>query len=373
MTERPLILLIDDEDQEDSVLALKALGVDARYLYPTEVTVRDLEAATLLAVDEYFDLRGKTRNEDWDIPDWLPPALVPADGLALAAVLRSAAGNITDRPHKLGIALRTSKLDELAQGMPRHVRQPLLAAQYDLEWALSKVDSPGLASNAQLVALASALHTYPQDWRTSPHEVGLAWIGLPKTTWSAAARSHILACRPPANTSSTTKYGLGWLRWLAHRALPYPTFLLPDVYAATHLGVTVDSFRNIASDGASEFADELRLFTYEGPLADLTTRRYWRAGVRDFAIRVTGDVDCDEPALVGEALAATFPGLEPLGVDDPVVTIDEGYAPQDAVVAQVNARRLAPDNWPAYADPAWASAEDVSDPVVSQLLPPRLR
>lgn len=376
MSDRPVIYLIDDEDQSSAAFQLEQLGAEATYLYPTEVTDDHLSKATLLAVDEFFDLRAPAPNEDWDVPRDLPPALVPSDGLALAAVLRSAAHNMKERATNLGITLRTGDLDALTHGLPRMVRQPLVAAQYDIEWALPKADTPGSASSAeQLVSLAFALHNYPSDWESnSPIDVGIGWIGIPHEPWKEDAKTHVAACRPPTNTATTTAHGLTWLRWLAHRALPYPAFVVADVYAATMLGVTVDSFRTVASDSSSEIGQILAPVAYRGPLFDLYKARYWRAGLAHIARGVVSDeFDADDPQLVGEALSRRFDGLIPLDMGSPVVAIDENYSPLDEPVERNDAVRLAPDGWPPFADPAWANRSSAISPGLARLVAPSLR
>lgn len=373
---KPVVYLIDDEDQSSAAAELAQLGVEAEYLYPTEVTGEHLVKATLLAVDEFFNLREPAPNEDWDVPSDLPPALVPADGLALAAVLRSAAHKTEGRTTRLGITLRTGDLDRLSQGLPRGIRQPLVAAQHDIEWAISKVSDVGAASTSkQIASLAFALHDYPSSWDSgSPSDVGIGWIEVPDAEWAGDARTHILACRPPANTTTTTAHGLSWLRWLAHRALPYPSFVVADAYAAALVGVTAESFRTVAEDLSSPAGRQLAAIRYQGPLADLYTTRYWRAGLTRLARSVVSDdLEADEPTLVGAALAEKFTGFAPLEPEHPVVAIDEDYFPLDQPIERSEAIRLAPDGWPPFADPAWARQEAVAEPGMARLVAPQLK
>jgi hypothetical protein len=375
VTDQPTIYLVDDADQRAQALDLSKSEVDAEWLYPTAITEAHLRAATLLAVDEMFDLRAATENEDWDLPPGLPVAVVPPDGLALAAVLRSATVELTDREEgPIGITMRTSKLAELAQGLPRAVRQPLVAAQYDLEWAVTKENEDGVDPNQQLVALAAALHTYPTDWEKGPTDVGLKWLKIPAEPWADAARRQVLACRPPMNTTTKNRHQLAWLRWLAQRALPFPTFAISDIYAAAMLGVTVASFRAAASDTTSMFGQQAIAATYRGPLAGLQTTRYWRAGIHHVAASAVEDPsDADDALEVGLALAGRHSGLQALDLDDPVVVVDDQYFPSEQPVERADAIRLAPDYWPAYADPAWATAADASEAAMQRLLPPQLQ
>ncbi|TQK71661.1 hypothetical protein [Nocardioides sp. SLBN-35] len=375
MTDKPTIYLVDDDDQKGQALDLSRHGVDAQWLYPIEITQSHLRAATLLAVDEYFNLRARTDNEDWDLPTGLPVAVVPPDGLALAAVLRSATVELSDRSKgPIGITMRTSNLAQLAQGLPKAVRQPLVAAQYDLEWAVTKENEDGVDPNQQLAALATALHTYPTDWETGPTDVGLKWLDIPAEPWAHTARRQVLACRPPMNTTTKNRHHLAWLRWLAQRALPFPTFVVSDIYAATALGITVDSFRAAQTNLASGLGQLLAAVIYNGPLAGLQTTRYWRAGIHHIAASAVEDPsDADDALEVGHALAEAHPDLVPLGLDDPVVVVDDQYYPADQPVERVDATRLAPDYWPAFADSAWATAADASEAAMQRLLPPKLK
>jgi hypothetical protein len=147
------------------------------------------------------------------------------------------------------------------------------------------------------------------------------------------------------------------LRWLAHRALPYPTFVLSPLRAATILGVTAESFKTVVAAGEGEFAAAITAATYRGQLADLAPGRLWRAGVAELAEEVAGPVYADDAAAIGQALARQVAGLEPLDAELPVVCIDDDYAETDDVADESDCVRLSPDGWPAFADQAWVSRE----------------
>jgi hypothetical protein len=346
------IYLIDNEDQRSTALALNEYpDVEARWLYPTEVTSRHLEVATLLAVDQYFDLYTDAPDEDFELPPNLPPAVVPVDGLALASVLRSAAKG-GRRTSPIGIALRSAELDKLTADLPQGIRQPLVAAQHDLEWVVPKV-SDIVDPAGQLVSLARALATYPSEWPSGRvRDVGIQWLGVPSADWAGLAREQIGQCRPPVEVADTSAHGLSWLRWLAHRVLPFPTFLLQDTYVAAMLGVTPDSLR-LTLAGGSELGRQLRACRYTGALADLQPPRYWRAGIHHLINSYVGDEDTDDPFAVAETIVDASSELVPLRMVEPVVCIDADYRPSDQIVERDSAKRLAPDGWPAYADPAW--------------------
>lgn len=367
----PVIYLIDDKDQSDVASVLRRSGVEAEYLYPTEVAPDHLRRATLLAIDEYFDLRSSAPDDDLAVPLGAQLALVPEDGLSLAAVLRSAArrGEIV-RSRPFGISLRTGELDKLAGEHPRAVRQPFLAAQHDLEWVAPKEHLGGVPPLEQLVSLAQALAEYPQDWRRpDARGVGARWLQVPAMEWAALARDQVQQSRPPTHVHVDSAHGLGWLRWLAHRALPFPTFVVSDVYVATHLGVTLDSLHR-AVEVDERLHATLESFRYTGPLAGTQTSRFWRAGIDALATDLVGFEDADDTVLVGRAMKKRHPVLEPLEIQSPVVTINAEYEILPSPVSRAQARRLAPDGWPAYAEPAWTSVENAEDPEMADLLAP---
>ncbi|MGB3184507.1 MAG: hypothetical protein WBG36_09860 [Ornithinimicrobium sp.] len=386
----PVIYIVDD-DPNTAAFAnlLRTRGVWAEWLYPTTVTEDHLRSATLLAVDEYFRLErpGPDAEEDWYLPDGIPLTLVPADGLALSSVLRSASKRPrVGRSRPLGITLRTGELDELAGDLPAAARQPMLASQFDLEWVAPK-QTTTVPTIDQMVSLAHALHRYPSQLSLpGAQNAGIAWLQIPDTLWKALARSQVLACRPPARVVPDSEHGLAWLRWLAHRILAYPTFVASLEHVAVQLGVTVESLAALfvehgdnavggvtgrISGPGGELVDRLGVARYSGPLAGLQPPRYWRAGVHDLAVELVGDFDADDTAMVGTALAERVPELVPTAEVFPVLTIDAQYRITGIVDRDV-AVRLAPDGWPAYADPAWGEPGADEEESMADLVAPRM-
>lgn len=370
MSSRPIIYLVDNDDQSDFADALKARGVSAEWLYPTEVTEQHLARATLLAIDEYFDLTADAPEEDLLLPLESPTVARPVDGLAVASVLRSASKRV-GRTKPLGICLRTGKLDELTTGLPRSVRAPLFAAQHDLEWIVAK-GSDEMAAASDLVDLALSLAQYPPGWSSaSAHALGVKWLSVPNESWHGDAIAQISLARPPVEVSPSSSHGLAWLRWLAQKALPYPTFVLSEVRAATVLGITLESFRAVL-DTDEPFAQRLRACIYRGPLSELFAPRFWRAGIEEILTDAKqGEAFLDD-VEASARLVATLPELEPLGIEFPVVCIDRDYSDLDQPQDRDDALRLTPDSWPAYADAAWGSEDHIEDGGLRDLLAPKL-
>lgn len=379
-TTAPVVVIVDDDESQQIFAESLDQRVEAFWRHPLDVDENDLSRATLLAVDERFDLRGGQLPEDVDpLPDGLPPATVPRDGIALAAVLRSASKHPDlGRTRPIGITLRTGALDELTEHLPQAVRQPVIASQHDLEWVLTKEavvkDAAAAAPRQQLVALALALADYPSRWpRSTVRDVGLNWLGLPDTEWSSTARRQVLQSRPPVLVSSDAAHGLSWLRWLTSRVLPYPTFVISDHYAAAALGVTIASLQTSLQDEESWLAGELSKRIYDGPLSELQPRRYWRAGISHFVASLVDDLDVEDTQVIAEALMQREPALVPVGSADPVVGVDVNYYPLPDLLDRSEAARLSPDYWPAFADAAWTSPSLAADPKMIDLLAPTAR
>ncbi|SHR16501.1 Uncharacterised protein [Mycobacteroides abscessus subsp. bolletii] len=381
MTIRPKVLIVDDEDQRLVVHELEQNGLTAVWRFPTAVTLDDLCDATLVAVDQYIQYESAP-DEDLLLPLDVPEALVPYDGLALAAVFRSAAKR-AGRTKPLPIALRSGDLDRLTQGRPRAIRETILSATHDLEWVLSKTDpddNPGNRTTAgnlggrTLTALARALIDFPSSGGRPSLQEYAGWL-LPKNSpsWAVRAARQIEQCRPPTNAALEESHGLSWLRWLAHQCLPFPTFVTNDIRTATELGISVDSFREILS-AESLIGDRLRNACYDGPLAGLHPRRFWRAAIRELVSELVDTDELDDPQVIGEHLAKMDSRAQPLDLVDPVVCIDPNYYDLEQPVEQREAHRLTPDYWPAYADPPFAHVDALAqDPDLQALLAPRLQ
>ena len=80
----PQILVVDDEPEKvENSLGIEVAPEDANLvvLHPRDVTQNDLASCTVVVVDHYL--------EDWPERDYQPLAMQPADGFAVAAVIRS--------------------------------------------------------------------------------------------------------------------------------------------------------------------------------------------------------------------------------------------------------------------------------------------
>jgi hypothetical protein len=354
----PFVLFIDDSDQELWVHQMSALGVEAAYRHPQDLTFADLGRATLILVDEFLeDWPQRAARED-------QPAEFVRDGIGLAALLRShldgrgASGASAQTPSRTAIALRTGDLDRLAGGIPMALRPIAVAARHDLEWVFEK----NRASPEQFLDLAVAAADLPRLWDPADLTEQVRWLGLSEdNAWYGRAVAQIERCRPPWSQLATADAGRPWLGWFLQRILPYSTFLVDDARAAALLGLKVESFALVASE-TNPLAERLHSVRYAGHLSDIAGRRWWRAGLQALSEELV-EMGADDTSRSLAAAAASIAGedLDSLNCDDPVFIIDDQYQVSPQPISAQDAVRLQPDGWPVYADPAWLDATD-TDP-----------
>lgn len=357
----PLVVIIDDEDQGDFAELIRDQGVDAVALNPDDLQPELLNRATAVVLDQYLDT--------WPGRDQLglPLTLSVPDGLALAAVLRSHVEGSRFKTRTLqspvAIALRTGELDRLGAGLPKAAREHLLARQYNLEWVFSKGEDPlpGMPSPARRVAaVARAVSTLPVHWGPGSRDPGSHWLNLPDVAWSDDARWQIEQCRPPQHVVAEKTAGLAWLRWFLQRILPYPTFLLDRIHLAVTLGLDTASIEAVLSS-ESPLAGRLHELRYRGSLSDFLGERWWRAGVSHLVEQLleAAPEDSAERIQAVAAGAAALHGrpLDAISVDDPVVGVNADYTSLSVPLSAASAVRLQPDDWPPYADDAWAARD----------------
>jgi hypothetical protein len=340
------VLIIDDTPRRHALLPQG--DVKFRILEPAEVDDSSLDGIDLVCVDEYL-------GDDWAatiearVHDL--PALKNGDGLSVAAALRSRA-RLADRAGEPGfaVALFTAELDKLSEDLPKPRQEPLTASMHDLEWVFRFESGPADFGD-RVSELARASRSIIG---INVSENGDSWLGLGDEAWADLARAQIDDCRPPQNALAQSTSGRSYLRWLAQRVIPYPTFLIDDVYAANLMGIDVATFGSDAVQTllAAESAQ------YDGPLStSFLGRRWWRAALHHF-LDEAGSSAWDEPNEKAAALSKTLNSpVEPLNAANPVVC----YGPSGDVEAldteASECVRIQFDGWPLYADEAWARVE----------------
>lgn len=342
----PSVLIVDDhpEIQKAAAAVLRHTGMKVEVRLPNEVVDADLLSADVIAIDQFYE---------WDlVPHPAEIAYWPEDGLALAAVFSRRLAKL--RSHA-AIVLRTGELAKLAGSLPKSGRIPLLSAQSNLDWVLEKgIDENASAKIHQLAAAVASLRPLADD--PSSWDEGSTWLNLPTDAdWADAALAEVQVCRPPEHVVARYTHGTSWLRWFAHRILPFPSFLVSDLKAATLLGISHSQFLSVVSDSESELGARIREFTYSGHLSGLVERRWWRAGLEAFVDRCL--LESPDHLEVNEALDESYLRLHgsrvlTLTYERPVVTINADYE-EDGIAEARECVRLAPDFWPVFADEPW--------------------
>lgn len=352
------VLIVDDTPERHTLLPQG--DVDFQVLHPLDLEDSNLVGVDLICVDEYLgsDWAAEIQRRVGDLP-----ALHNADGLAVAAALRSRA-RLADRSGDLGfaVAVFSAELDKLSDNLPKARQEQLTASLHDLEWVFRFEGGPA-AFGSRVEEFAYAAQSIAGiDVATSSD----AWLGLGREPWADLARAQIDDCRPPQSSLARSTSGRSYLRWFAQRILPYPTFLMDGVYAAHSLGLEVASFR---ADAVQRLLESHHA-RYEGPLGEkFLGTRWWRAALQHILTEV-GTSLWDEPREKAEALSKAIGAeLESLQATNPVVC----YGPDGDIVA-IDAEasdcvRVQLDGWPLYADEVWVHRDVArTDPAVRALV-----
>ena len=343
------ILLVDDEPGRH--LGLKAALRDKATVVvrdPSEVLESDLSGVDLVSVDEYLGSDWEARVREGGGYETI--ALRNEDGLSVAAAFRSQARS---QNRNFAVSLHTGDLDKLASGLPDNTKEALTAAQHDLDWVFR---FGGEDFGPRLLELAYAVRSATESATSMQQDFGAAWLRLPtEVSWAETARDQIEDCRPPAHGLADNTKGRSYLRWLAQRILPYPTFLIDDYHAANLLGITSASFTILV-----EHISNPELYaSYSGPLEGFSGRRWWRAAWQQY-IMDCGANPWDSSADRTDALRErTGLSLEPL-LNDQAVVLYDGSGKLVSIDGDPNrAVRLQADGWPTYADDPWGNVESV--------------
>jgi hypothetical protein len=348
---RPTILLLDDSPGAQGLLALRLKSsMNVFNLHPQKLKLSHLLQADVVLVDLAL--------EEWKERDEQPLALQPRSGLALCALLRDHV-EAEDSKSVKAFAIHSAKLPRYA--VSPDAREHVFARLNALEWAFPKgiqQDRPPIS--LQISSLASAVRMLPRTWPTggatrTKRVVSRLLRVPPDVRWVGRALRDIETCHPPTHELSELSHGIAFLRWVLHRILPYPCFLLDINYLAARLRVTKESLHRAIQKDAT-LRRLLKSVEYDGILADFLGRRWWRAGVEALLWSRTKGASFDSKA-VRSGLASRPALLIPVNVDEPVVCLDASFQPFAHVGDAKNALRIQPDDWPPYADQAWTTKE----------------
>lgn len=345
---KPAILVVDDQRGDGDALAL-SIGprADVMVATPDKITETQLRQADLVLVD--YGLR------DWSGAD--AGLTSPPNGLALSAVLRAQINRL--KRDVTGVALYSGQVEKISGNLPVEVRGFVIARLNNLEWVFEKKD-PEAPRGA--VALATAIQHLPNTWPEDPRRATKALLGLlelePDAPFHDTAVDDIGACHPPIHELSTATHALAVIRWMAHRILPYPTFLTDDIGFAARLRLDIDELRPLL-EGDSHLARALKGVEYNGILRDLYGRHWWRSGLDELALDWTsgaggiGTLHNAINRLAGKRLA--------FSEQDIVPALDEQTYRPTQLVPVADAVRLQLDDWPPFADDAWGRRDAVAD------------
>jgi CheY-like chemotaxis protein len=353
---KPHILIVDDQPDMyaralKTEIANKAI-VDIAS--PEDITeIVQITKADLILVDYLLD--------EWQSRDEVGSLCQrPMDGLALASVLRSHAdGDRNSSP--TAIAILSAHRDELSGGLPSEPRAHAIARAHNLEWAFSKANPHGkIALAHQIVFLANSVRELPPVWftdnlRESELQVQKLFGLSSNTVWFSKAWEEILECHPPIHELSKWSHGLAILRWMLHRILPYPCFLIDSYQLAARLRVTHESLERVLA-GSNKLSQLFGQVKYKGMLSNFLGMRWWRAGVESVLWQVTDGKSFD-PEVTKVTLKKLSGQLKFTTLLQPVVGVDIDYQPIEDLLEISQSVRIQPDDWPPYADQAWTSIE----------------
>jgi len=352
---KPTVLIVDDRaDDERGKLIVWENAFELRILHPQDVTSDDLQIANVVVVDFRLDDSWPERDERTTI------SLQPNNGLALAGVLKSHERSLDGSP--TAFVLRSAHLDDLSPEFPPDARLHVIARQNNLEWVLNKNADINLQLN-QISSLAEAIDNLPEVWPTdnpiSSAEILQGWLALPGLRWQELAWQDIEDCHPPLHELSERKHGLRLIRWLGQRIFPYPCFLWTAARLATRLKVTHASLGMAFKSGLTELFEPAK---YVGAMQGFDGHiRWWSRGLETILWDVMEGRSFDSNDTIHLLNERCGNKLVPLEMSQPVLCVTKDFQFRYEPCDIAEAVRVQPDDWPAFAEQAWAALEDVHE------------
>ncbi|CAN5475963.1 hypothetical protein BH11PLA2_BH11PLA2_29870 [soil metagenome] len=347
----PRVIVVDDHPDEQRPLFRGATGANFELVHPEEVEPGMLDEADLFLVDFVID-NWEAREKSREL------GLKPKNGLALSAVLREHT-HPEDRP--TGFAIHTGKPEALWL-TPAEPRRHLIARAYNLEWVFLKSE-PQLVVR-QAVVLAGAIQALPASWPGEDRAAAInnvqELLGLGSTTdheplaWLVPALTEVSHCRPPVTELSIRSHGLVFLRWMLHRILPYPCFLMDSYRLAARVRIDHESLQTAL---AGPLGMALQPYLYKGVLAEFAGERWWRAGVEDFLWDLSAGASVPAAELRGKLSEIATTKLLPAASDNLIVCVDQDYRTLAKMHRPEDVVRIRPDDWPPFASQAWTTVK----------------
>lgn len=348
------VLVVDDRPDEGVrplAANLSLENVKCLVRHPSEVDETDLKESDLVLVDFQLD--------DWPSRDAtdLEIALRPIDGIALESTLRRHANSI-EKTSPTAFAILTGRMPALAAPLPTEHREHILSLACRLEWVFSKKEH-NLAGRIKI--LGKSIKSLPKIWSASG--IGelnnLLAISKSRRPWQDQMTEDAIRCLPPVHELSTWSHGLSFIRWMLQRILPYPTFLIGPIHLAARLGVDPTQLDGMLENEQGQLRKALKPCEYKGVLKDFSGPRWWRVAIEALLWERTKGNSFDASTVHGYLATVSgsdlLPSTPPV---DPVVCYDENFRPLLQLGSIDNSVRVRPDDWPAYAEEAWAAIEN---------------
>jgi len=140
--------------------------------------------------------------------------------------------------------------------------------------------------------------------------------------------------------------------------LPYPTILIDDAHLAARLRVSLESLR--AAAATDEFGKIFGAVEYAGQLRSFLGRRWWRAGVEHVLYELTVDSPGDL-AVLHEVLKKLVPQLSVEKATRLFPVLGRHFRTKDVLAVEKDVVEVRPDDWPPFADEAWALRGDLEN------------
>ncbi len=342
-----LVVIVDDE--LGKVQALAADIGERCSVAPTEpwqLTEALISEGTVFLIDLFL--------RDWPERDRLPASARVYDGIALAAMIRAQARHLVGRTPI--VALNTGHAGDFSD-LPREIREHAIARAHNLEWVFLKNDSVSpVPTHERVFELLDGQKRLPAHWNADSGEQQLL------TVLDAAAEelSEVLDAWPPIREVGEDSAGVALLRWLLHRILPYPTFLIDARHVAARMGIECTSLGELTG-AVGELPALLEACRYTGVLAGFDGPRWWRSRLERMLWSLSPGAA--SPAGLAELQAASPVELTPAKCANGVIVLRADYAAHDQPLDVAEAVRIRLDDWPPYAEQPWAAiAEARADP-----------
>jgi hypothetical protein len=372
---KPWVLSIDDDEEEVTP------NVDPKQFELVVVSPEDedlsgkllshLEKASLILLDQKFNTQPA------------PLSLIAPDGASFVSHLRSWARS-TDK-FLPPIVLFTNdseafrhEIPAIGAALPLNGsfvgREHLLAPALDVEWIQHKAEDSTKTRIEQLIWASVAVHQAAGNDGASLKDIEKLLV-LPKgVKWIDRAQEEIRNARPPVNQTETgapeEPRGSSYIvRWLCHRALPFPGLFLSDLYAAWAIGISLKKFRAIADcKPDTEWLLALSGAKYVGPLDEFLGRRWWRAGIDHMVYMLDSASTKQRPRK--DVFSTFVPHVKIEEIRPPsshVVTWTPGFT-ESKIEPLEKSVQLRPPGWPAEALEPWVAKSDIENDEVLQAM-----